>query len=284
MNIFLWKRKKKPKEKIEPERSEDNLPLPVPAVRKLSYAVANVQGIGRRSRQEDSFAFVNALDVTEIAEKGLFAIVADGMGGMKDGKIASESAISSLKESFAELEYEDDLAEQLLEGVLRAGEEVYENLGGDGGSTAVVCMCYDEKLYFVSVGDSFLYLKRNDQLYRLNREHNVLQQKYMQTIRRGSADPIPAQQSEEKAALTQFLGMNFLDDVDYLRKPFALQDKDVLLLCSDGVGGVLSQEDILSCLSLSSPSEICEEIERRIQRENRTYQDNYTALIIWCEK
>lgn len=258
------------------------MPEAEPAVHRLSYQVANLQGMGARGRQEDSFTFVNALDVTMISEKGLLAVAADGMGGMKDGKLASESVIASLKEDFSSLDYEENLAEQLRESVLCAGETVYEQLGGDGGSTAVVCMIYDEQLYFVSVGDSFLYLQREGQLYRMNREHNLLHQRYLQAIRAGSMDPAPAQQSEEKAALTQFLGMETLDDVDYLRRPFPLQSGDVLLLCSDGVGGVLTQEDILSCLSCPAPEEMCAEIERRIQQENRMYQDNYTALVIRC--
>ena len=57
---------------------------PRPPERLLSYQVANLQGIGTRERQEDSFAFVNALDVTEMRRKGLLAIVADVMGGLNN--------------------------------------------------------------------------------------------------------------------------------------------------------------------------------------------------------
>lgn len=275
MRLFPWKRKK--------EKTREPIPVqPEPLHTRLSYQVANLQGIGCRERQEDSFAFVNALDVTMISEKGLFAIVADGMGGMRDGKVASETAVSSLKTDFMSLDYEQDLAEQLHESVIRAGEVVFQNLKGDGGSTAVVCMIYDEKLYYVSVGDSFLYLKRGDMLYRMNREHNVLHREYLQTIRQGSMNPEIAQNGREKNALTQFLGMESVEDADYLRRPFSIKSKDVLLLCSDGVGGVLTQDEILECLQKPSPAEMCGEIEQRILLANRPHQDNYTALVIQC--
>ena len=64
--------------------------------RLLSYNVANLQGKGSREYQEDSFGFVNALDVTEIRIKGLFAAVADGMGGMQGGREASTLVMKTM--------------------------------------------------------------------------------------------------------------------------------------------------------------------------------------------
>ena len=55
--------------------------------RQLSYRIANLQGVGARARQEDSFAVANAMDVSQIREQGLFFAVCDVMGGMKDGKL-----------------------------------------------------------------------------------------------------------------------------------------------------------------------------------------------------
>ncbi len=267
-----------PEEPQEPPAEQTAGPL-----RLLSYQAANLQGIGARSRQEDSFAFVNVLDVTMMREKGLFAIVADGMGGMKDGKLASETAIAEIKAGFQQINYEGDLAVQLNKFVLRAGSRVFQALEGDGGSTVVVCLFYQEKLYFTSVGDSFLYLKRNNQLCRLNLEHNILHQSYREHIRNGGLNPVLSQREPEKAALTRFLGMETLEDVDFLRRPLPLQSGDTLLLCSDGVGGVLAEQSLLDCLNQLTPQEMCTAMERGILREHRQHQDNYTALVIQCE-
>jgi len=277
MKFFSWTKKG------EGGREQGRfLPRPEGAKRLLSYRVANLQGMGARTSQEDSFAFANVLDVTKIREKGLLAIVADGMGGMRDGRLASEAAIASLCSAFNGLDYSADLAAQLKANLLGANEEVFRLLEGEGGSTVVVCLFYQEMLYFASVGDSFLYLKRNGQLIRMNREHNILHQRLLESIRSGSMGREDAEGDPEKAALTRFLGMEALDDVDYLRRPFALQDGDVYLLCSDGVGGVLTEECVLSCMCQAGPDEICAELERNIQKANKEQQDNYTALVIQC--
>lgn len=263
-------------------KKQDPVPPPVPQERLLSYRVANLQGIGARSQQEDAFAFVNATDVTEMKRSGLLALVADGMGGMEGGKVAGEKAVSAMKASFQAMDRNGDLARLLHDSVLEAGQQVFEALGGRGGSTLVACLIYDEQLYFASVGDSYLYLLRDGELLRLNRAHNIRQEEWMETIRSGSMDPEPARANKEADALTQFLGMNELDDVDHLRRPLHLREGDVLLLCSDGVAGVLTEEVLCSCLSGENPAQMCNELEQAILSQNRKFQDNYTALILRC--
>lgn len=274
MNLFSFKKR----------RTQNGRHKAAPTNRKLllSYQVANLQGIGTRERQEDSFAFANVMDVTKIRRSGLLAVVADGMGGMKDGKQASEAVIAGLKKDFEEMDRENDLAQQLCKSVFDAGEKVYRMLDGDGGSTVVACILFQEQLYFASVGDSFLYLRRGQELIRLNREQNCQTQTYLETIRSGSIDPTEGQNHREKAALTQFLGMDEMDEIDYLRRPFPMKDEDVLLICSDGVGGVLTEQELLSCLCEESPDRMCTAIEEKIWQRGETYQDNYTALIIKC--
>lgn len=254
-----------------------------PEVKKLlTYQVANLQEVGARARQEDSFTFVNAFDVTEIKEKGLLFAVCDGMGGMKDGKAASETAIASIRRSFMDMDRNGNLAEQLKESVYLAADEVEELLEGDGGSTIVAGILFQEKLYYASVGDSFLYLKRGKQLCRLNREHNLRCQIYLESIRSGEIDPKAGRECPEGDALTQFLGMTGLSDVDCLVKPLPVRDGDVLLACSDGIGGVLDEDEILSALSLHSSQAMCQQMKQGIIAHAKENQDNFTALVIKC--
>ena len=111
--------------------------------RLLSYQVANLQGIGSREQQEDSFATANAFDVTEIREKGLLFVVCDGMGGMKDGRLASETAVASIRNSFMAMDRKRDMAGQLKESIFLAADEVQNKLEGDGGSTVVAGIIFD---------------------------------------------------------------------------------------------------------------------------------------------
>ena len=212
----------------------------------------------------------------------MLAVVADGMGGMRDGRVASETVISSIKADFQAMDRSGDLAGQLRRSVITAGRKVFDILGGDGGSTIVACVFYEEQLYCASVGDSFAYLYRDGQLLRLNREHNVQSEDYLEMIRSGGLDPDPARDDPEGPALTGFLGMENLREVDDLRRPLKLHDGDLLLLCSDGVAGVLSEDTMVSCLRKNTLEEMSIALDQAVQNENRRYQDNYTALIVRC--
>lgn len=255
---------------------------PLPKRKMLTYQAANLQGIGTRERQEDGFAIINALDVMEIKKNGLLFAVCDGMGGMRDGKLASETALTSIRNTFAAMDREQDMAGQLRDGIYRAAEEVKRKLEGDGGSTVVAGIIFKEKLYYASVGDSFLYLKRDSNLYRLNMEHNIRNQLYLESIRWGEMDPEPGRESEEAAALTQFLGMIGFSDVDCSVKPLPLKEGDVLLACSDGVGGVLDEEEIRNALNLISAQAMCRQMEQGIIAHAEINQDNYTAVVVKC--
>lgn len=249
----------------------------------LSYHGAQLQQIGTRSNQEDSFAFVNISDVTLMRTRGLLAVVADGMGGMKDGKIASEAAVSRIMTGFENMDLASDIPAQLRGFMVMANDEIFSTLSAQGGSTGVICVFYNESLYYSSVGDSYLMLKRGDSIYHLNRKQNMFTRVCLQQIREGSVDCEPARTHPEKAALTCFLGMRELRDVDYTLRPIPLMDGDVILLCSDGVGGVLSEEQLKECLSAPTPEEMCRSMHEGVEAAGKRFQDNYTALVVRCE-
>ncbi len=257
----------------ETEQSEGERP---------GYRVANLQGLGARTGQEDSFTVAGAFDAAMVQEKGLFFAVCDGMGGMKDGRLASETAIQSLRQSFQAMDRSQDLAPQLKQSVYQASAQVEARVWGEGGSTVVMGILYQDRLYYASVGDSFLYLLREGNLLRLNAEQNLLHQKYLESIQEGSMDPLPLQDLPNGAALTGFLGMPGLDEVDCSVLPLPIDGGDVLLACSDGVGGVLSPEEIAEALQMPTAEEMCASLEARIVSYNRPHQDNYTAIVIKC--
>lgn len=253
-----------------------------PPERLLSYQVANLQGIGTRERQEDSFAFANALDVTEMRRKGLFAIVADGMGGLSNGKLVSDACVKSILAGFSEMDREGSLPQQLRDCVLSTSEQLYAQFQGDGGTTLVGALIFQENLHWISVGDSYIYLKRGDGLYRLNREQNLRTQMYLELIRSGDLDPTEADRDPDGPRLSEFLGRDALTDIDQSLLPLPLENGDRLLLCSDGVAGGLSEAAILACLGAERPDEACRRLETEIKALEWVHQDNYTALVIQC--
>lgn len=269
------------KRKPDPPPPQPEAPY-IPPQPCLSYRGANLQGIGSRSEQQDAFAFVNLLDVTCIREQGLLAIVADGMGGMEGGAFASQTAVSCLMQGFQGMDRTESFYYQLCDSLQSADNAVYQKLRGTGGSTAVVCILFQEQLWYASVGDSFLFLRRGGELYRLNSEQNVLHERWQAAIRRGQLCADAAEKDRESQAVSCFLGMGGLGEIDGFIRPLDLQDGDILLLCSDGVAGVLSEEDLQFALSRSTPQEMCADLDRMIQSRQEPYQDNYTALMIQC--
>ena len=146
----------------------------------------------------------------------------------------------------------EDICRQLEESVRKASGEIFEKLKGTGGSTVVACVFYQEELYFVSVGDSSLYLRRNGRMFKLNQEQNMKSKKYLEQIRSGILTPQKARADPEAGTLTQFIGMEEPDWIDSAQKPLPLMDGDVVMLCTDGVAGVLEEEKIGGCLSKNS--------------------------------
>lgn len=258
---------------VAPLTSGDNM---------MRYEVGNLQGIGTRKRQEDAFAIINALDEQKYRTYGLMFAVCDGMGGMKDGKIASDTAINSFRNSFNNMNKNGKIASQLHESVFSASDEVESILGGDGGSTVVIGIIIHEKLYYASVGDSFLYLYRDGSLYRLNHEHTVCQTLYLENIRDGSTEVESCRQDPDAAALQQFLGMPGLSDVDCSVRPINLRKNDIILACSDGVGGTLDESEIIEALQWPFVKDECGRLEQYIVDHRKNNQDNYTAIIVKC--
>lgn len=256
----------------------------VPVTRLMSYETAYLHCQGKREQQEDTFVYVNQADVSLMNSQGLLAVVADGMGGMFGGREASNQAIETLQRDFAQMNRQEDIAPQMVSSVHRANDAVRELLNGRGGSTIIACVLFQEKLYYVGAGDSFLYLLRKGQLIRLNREQNTRHRLYQEAIDRGILDPSIADSDPEGAAVTQYLGKAALDDLDYFRRPLQLEKGDVLLLCSDGVAGILDEDCLTQCLSCGRPTAACAAMDQRILQADNPYQDNYTALVIRCDK
>ena len=273
MKLMSWWRRKKPA-----------TPAQVAPVRHLSYQCAVCQGIGSRENQEDAWGLVNAEDVTKIRERGVLALVADGMGGLSHGSLASQTGIRIISEDYVDMDLNEGLEQQLADSILHAAEQVYELLQGAGGSTMIACLLYDESLCYAGMGDSFLYLLRQGKLIRINREQNMLHQRYWELIRQGHVDTASVANISQPQAVTSFLGIDRIEDIDWLSRSMPLKDGDVLLLCSDGVGGVLSQQEICACLSVPDANEAALALQKEVLAKGLVHQDNFTAIVIRCEK
>lgn len=259
---------------------QKSAPLLPPRI--LSYQTATLQGLGTRQRQEDAYMWVNPNDPNKIIQQGLLALVADGMGGMADGAMASSQTVRTISAAFETWNRETAQPHALFAAVQAADRTVWEQLHGAGGSTLIACHFYQEQLLYASVGDSSLFLCRDGLLTQLNEPQTLRQEKLRAMLRRGQCDPSDLSRSKEDAALSSYVGMGSQMEIDGFHRRFQLRNGDVLLLCSDGVSGVLSEDQLLSCMQAGTAEEICQALDMLIRRKAYRSQDNYTALVVRC--
>lgn len=277
MGLFdgLFRRRKPPGAS---QAWEEAVPEPIPESPAL--LVGNIQGIGDREDQQDSFAVVNASNPERLRKEGLLAVVADGMGGLCNGKQASQSAVDRMLACLGQLDGAVRVPEWLYRVVFDASEQVYRQFAGQSGTTLVAVHVKEGLLHWLSVGDSGIYLMRSGGVFQLNREHTYLNRLYEHELfEERVIDKQHAEGDEDARRLTSFVGIDHLQEVDLNLRPLRLMRGDVILLCSDGISGILSPPELMEAMSLP-PDEGCALLETLVMEKRVQGQDNYTGIMI----
>ena len=162
----------------------------------------------------------------------------------------------------------------------REGQKgLFQRFAGRSGTTVVAVRIFQDSLHWVSVGDSAIYLMRGGGVFQLNQEHTYLNQLYARELEQERIDKSRAEQDEDARRLTAFVGMPQLEQVDYSLRPLPLQAGDRILLCSDGISGVLTVPELKEAMSLP-PEEGCRLLETMVREKALPAQDNYTGVLI----
>ena len=227
---------------------------------KLGVGVAT--DIGRvREKNEDSY----------LVEEPLFA-VADGMGGHKGGDVASQLALETI-----EGEPTADLAQRLRD----ANAAVFERSQADRsvtgmGTTVTAVVVEGTSALFAHVGDSRAYLLRAGDLRQLTDDHTLV----ARMVKSGEITEAEADVHPHRSVLTRALGTEpdvIVDEFDV-----ALTDGDSLLLCSDGLTGMVTEEQIVAILSAApDPQDAANRLVRAANRAGGV--DNITVVVIDLE-
>jgi PPM family protein phosphatase len=203
----------------------------------------------------------------------LFA-VADGMGGAQAGEVASEMAIS---EFVSDRDGEGSAEKQLEKIALAANRKIWEMAQSDSrhagmGTTLTAAMVDGQQVAVGHVGDSRLYLFRNGQLERMTRDHSLVEE----FVRQGKLTPEQAEKHPQRSVITRALGPENSVEVDTFRIP--ARDGDVFLLCSDGLSGMVSDDDMAAILEAGGPLE--ETAKTLVEAANDNGgRDNITAVL-----
>lgn len=210
----------------------------------FDFAVRSI--IGTREEQQD------CVGVTELSD-GLLGIVCDGMGGMTKGALASQTAVRCLAELFPMRPDGVSVPDWFLHCVDVMDESVCKikdehNDGVNPGTTVVAVYLSGGELYWLSVGDSRLYIIRGDEIVAATRDHNFsLYVEERQSLGTATSEEI-ASMEKHGEALMSYIGIGGIEMMDLNRNPFALCAGDKLLLTSDGLFRLLDDSEIYSII------------------------------------
>lgn len=253
----------------------------VPQILTYSYT-----HMGNRQYQQDS-VFVSGSQILAANKKmRVLAVVCDGMGGMADGAKAAQTGTAMMKEDFLRIQKEPEVnIPYFLESEVRKIDQVIAGFpqkdGRGSGSTIVAVIAENNYLYWVSVGDSRIYIFRGDEMRQMTRDHNYLL-RLSEMVANGEMSLEEAKRQPQKEALISFLGIGGLDLIDISPTPMELVPGDIILLCSDGVTKTLKDDWIKEIMKspTSSMDEKAETIVRAATRSNTKSQDNTSVAIL----
>jgi PPM family protein phosphatase len=218
--------------------------------------------IGRvREGNEDSF----------LVEPPLYA-VADGMGGARGGEVASQLALTTVEEGFAGRRGPLALLIHEANAAVFARSTEDRSVAGMG-TTLTGALVEGDHALLVHVGDSRAYLLRGGQLRQLTVDHTLVQR----MIDAGEISADEADVHPHRNVLLRVLGTE--PDVDVDETELGLLEGDRLLLCSDGLTGMITDEQIQAILEAASgPQEAADRLVRAANRAGGI--DNITVLIL----
>ena len=194
---------------------------------------ASLTDVGRqRQSNEDSY----------LDREPVFA-VADGMGGARAGEVASRMAVEAFDDQGDGGSPEDRLRHVATE----ANRRIYEMAQSDTehagmGTTLTAAMVTGREVAVGHVGDSRLYRLRGGKLERLTEDHSLVEE----LVRQGRLSPEEAENHPQRSIITRALGPE--PDVDVETFTHTARDGDVYLICSDGLSGMVSEDDITAIL------------------------------------
>lgn len=232
-----------------------------------------------RENNEDAMGHFVPISRQQARTHGWMFAVADGVGGMDLGEVASAKAIEVMVEGFVQAQEGTSVASLLPRLIQHANAAVHdeglaqERRGKRMATTIVACALRYDQAYIANVGDSRCYLIRDRQATLLSHDHTlVAEQRKLGIVSAEEAD-----QSESRHILTRSLGPELFVAAD--SNSITLHPKDVLVLCTDGLYGKLASREIVRIVTQDkNMEEIASElVSYSVENDG---SDNTTAQVI----
>ncbi|MBS4034830.1 MAG: serine/threonine-protein phosphatase [Ignavibacterium sp.] len=227
-----------------------------------------------RSNNEDRFGFIET-------DYGIAAIVCDGMGGYKGGAVAAQIAVDTLINNFISLPQNFEPSKEII-NIFKIANDLINKEGIEKpdlsmmGATVALLLIKDNKFMTAHLGDSRVYLLRNNKLLKLTKDHSRVQQ-LMDEL---NISYKKASDMTDKNVITRVLGINELSKPD-ISPAEAIKSGDSFILCTDGLTNFIHDNDIIDIVSGFSPETASEQLVYLAAL--RGGDDNITAIVIKTE-
>ena len=255
----------------------------------FDFDVACVLSTGNRTYQEDAVI----ADFPSGSDTGI-VVLADGMGGHAAGDVASKIVVEEVSKKLTinrgdQNNFEQKIGSILIEaagaanGCLREHTKAFPETRGMG-TTLLAPVIIRRNLYWISIGDSPLYLFRKNELTQLNEDHSMATQiDFM--VNYGLISSHDAKRHPDRNVLTSVLNGEQIAKVDCRKEPLALKDGDVLIAASDGLQ-FLNNDQIATVLRenrLQTSDQIADELLSNLAQLNDPNLDNVSFSIVKLE-
>ena len=205
-------------------------------------------------------------------------LVADGMGGHANGAWASGAVGHAVGQVRPTGSFDGDVA-ALAEALQAANAHIFATATANGarmGSTAVLLHIAGDRFACVWAGDSRIYLMRDGGLHRLTRDHTQVQE----MVDRGLLTPQEAERHPMGHVLSRAVGVQEVLELEAVSD--LVKSRDVFLLCSDGLSGFVSEEEIAERLGGFGGETACKRLLELVL--SRGAPDNVTMVAVACEE
>jgi serine/threonine-protein kinase len=236
------------------------------------FQVSSVGAV--RDHNEDFVVFWEPQEFDQRQKLGSIAILADGVGGIGNGDVASRTAAETAIDVFRESKPEATPADVFRQIYETASSKIYQVSREKGrmATTMLTSIFREDKVNIAHVGDSRAYLIRAGKIRRLTSDHSYtsLQVKLGLLLERN------AMTSPHRSTLTRALGFDPICRYDLLAEP--MQPGDVILQCSDGLYGFVLDEEIADIVNKFHPGQACKNLIALA--EKRQASDNVSLQLI----
>lgn len=235
--------------------------------------VYSVTDVGRKRKVNQDYVFASETPLGNLPN--LF-VVADGMGGHNAGDFASSFAVETLVKAVAQ-DADYNPIKIIRHAIELANERLLQEAGKDRdmagmGTTIVVLTIAGHYAYVANVGDSRLYVM-NEEISQVTRDHSLVQE----MVQLGELRPEEARNHPDKNIITRALGARENVNIDFF--DLRLEEHSRILMCSDGLSNMLTDEEIEEILSLEE--DVGTKVNNLVAKANRNGgKDNIAVILI----